>query len=238
MTASIAGLMVVVPARDEEALIGECLDSINVAVDKVSVARPDLAVVVVVVADQCVDRTAEIAHEAGVHVVRTDEGCVGAARRAGVDAGIALLPAIPTHQVWIANTDADTRVPSAWLTQQVGLADRGARLMVGRAIPDRHDLDESTWARWRRRHTSAEVVAHIHGANLGVRLDDYHAAGGWSRLHEHEDRHLVDSLLAIGIPAAAGLDVITSGRLHGRVPGGFSGYLRKIDDAPPALEVD
>jgi hypothetical protein len=111
--------------------------------------------------------------------------------------------------------------------------------VIGRAVPDRDDLDDATWTRWHRRHTSPDVAAHVHGANLGFRLDDYHAAGGWSRLHEHEDRHLVDSLMVTGVPAAAGLDVITSGRLNGRVPGGFSGYLRMIEADPPGvLEAD
>ena len=234
-TTSIDGLLVVVPARDEEALIGRCLDAITTAVDVVRASRPDLAVAVVAVADRCLDRTAEIAHEAGAHVVTTDEACVGAARRAGVKAGIALLPDVPSQQLWVASTDADTRVPSAWLEHQVCLAARGTRLVIGRAVPDPDDLDTTTWTRWRRRHTSPEVAAHIHGANLGFRLDDYHAAGGWSRLHEHEDRHLVDSLLATGVPAAAGLDVVTSGRLQGRVPGGFSGFLRTLDARRPGL---
>ncbi len=234
-TTSIDGLLVVVPARDEEALIGRCLEAIHTAVQVVRTSRPDLAVAVVVVADRCLDRTADIAHQAGAHVVRTHEACVGAARRAGVDAGVALLSAVPAQQMWIASTDADTRVPAAWLDHQVSLATRGARLVIGRAVPDRDDLDEATWTRWRRRHTSPEITAHIHGANLGFRLDDYQAVGGWSRLHEHEDRHLVDSLLATGVPAAAGLDVVTSGRVHGRAPGGFSGFLRAIEATPPGV---
>jgi glycosyltransferase involved in cell wall biosynthesis len=237
--ASVNGLLVVVPARNEEALIGRCLDAIDAAVGMVRASRPDLDVAVVVVADRCLDRTADIASETGAHVVRTDAGCVGAARRLGVDAGIELLPGVPAEQTWIASTDADTRVPPAWLEHQVALATRGARLVIGRAVPDRDDLAATTWTRWHGRHTSPDVAAHIHGANLGFRLDDYHAAGGWSRLHEHEDRHLVDSLLVTGVPAAAGLDVITSGRLHGRVLGGFSGYLRTIEATPPGvLEAD
>jgi len=237
-TPSVSGLLVVIPARDEEALIGECLAAVHAAVDVVRVSRPDIAVAVVVVADRCLDGTAEVAYAAGAHVVPTEAGCVGTARRLGVDAGMALLPAPPAHQTWIASTDADTRVPIGWLDQQVALATRGVRLVIGRAVPDRVDLDATTWTRWRRRHTSKEVGAHVHGANLGFRLDDYRAAGGWSRLHEHEDRHLVDSLLAAGVPAAAGLDVVTSGRLEGRVPGGFSGYLRTIAARRPPGVLD
>ena len=229
----LRGLLVVVPARDEEQLLGRCLAAISLAVDRVRATHRDLATAVLVVADQCVDSSADIARRAGARVLEIEAGCVGTARRAGVDAGVALLPTGPAHQTWVASTDADSRVPAAWLEHQVDLATSGTRLVIGRVTPDRDDVTDTTWARWHRRHTSVDVDAHIHGANLGFRLDDYLAAGGWPRLPQHEDQHLVNALLAAGVPAAAGLDVITSGRLRGRVPGGFSGYLRKIDAAPP-----
>jgi glycosyltransferase involved in cell wall biosynthesis len=232
----IRGLLVVVPARDEEQLLGRCLAAINRAVDRLQSSHPDVVAQVLVVADRCVDRTADIAHDAGANVVEIDAGCVGTARRAGVDVGIALLPPGPPHQIWVVSTDADSRVPTTWLEHQVDLAHHGTRLIIGRATPDRDDLTEVAWTRWQRRHTSIEFDAHIHGANLGFRLDDYLAAGGWPRLLQHEDQHLVNALLAARVPAAPGLEVITSGRLRGRVPGGFSGYLRKIEGTEPASE--
>jgi Glycosyl transferase family 2 len=232
----IRGLLVVVPARDEEQLLGRCLAAINLAMDSLRTKHRDLATAVLVVADRCVDSTADIAREAGAHVLEIEAGCVGTARRAGVGAGIALLPSGPSHQTWVASTDADSQVPATWLEHQIDLASSGTRLIIGRATPDRDDLTEATWARWHRRHTSLDIDAHIHGANLGFRLDDYLATGGWPRLPQHEDQHLVNALLAAGVRAAPGLDVITSGRLRGRVPGGFSGYLRKIEGTEPASE--
>jgi glycosyltransferase involved in cell wall biosynthesis len=232
----IRGLLVVVPARDEERLLGRCLAAMRLAIDRLRARHRDLAAEVLVVADRCVDRTADIAREAGAHVLEIDAGCVGTARREGVDSGIALLPPTPSHQTWVASTDADSRVPVTWLEHQVDLATSGTRLMIGRVTPDRDDLSEATWTRWHRRHTSHDIDAHIHGANLGFRLDDYLATGGWPRLNQHEDQHLVNALLAAGVPAKGGPHVITSGRLRGRVPGGFSGYLRKIEGAEPASE--
>ena len=230
----VTGLLVVVPARDEKQLLGRCLAALGLAVDRLHARHREIVTALVVVADRCVDSTADIARQAGAHVVELDAGCVGAARRAGVDAGVALLPEGPPRRTWVASTDADSRVPAIWLEHQAELAIRGTRLMIGRAVPDRDDLSEAAWARWRRRHTSIDVDAHIHGANLGFRLDDYLAAGGWPRLHQHEDQHLVQALLAAGVPAAGGPDVTTSGRLSGRVPGGFSGYLRMIEGVEPA----
>jgi hypothetical protein len=232
----IRGLLVVVPARDEEQLLGGCLAAISLAADGLRRWHRGVVAQVLVVADRCVDSTADIAREAGAHVVEIDSGCVGTARREGVAAGIALLPHGPSHQIWVASTDADSRVPVTWLEHQVDLATAGTRLMIGRVTPDRDDLSEATWTRWHRCHTSLDIDAHIHGANLGFRLDDYLDAGGWPRLQQHEDQHLVNALLAAGVPAAAGPDVITSGRLRGRVPEGFSGYLREIEGAEPASE--
>jgi len=232
----VGGLVVVVPARDEEQLLERCLAAVSLAADRLRARHRGVVAEVVVVADRCVDSTADIARGAGAHVLEIDAGCVGAARRAGVEAGVALLPPGPPHQIWVASTDADSRVPPSWLEHQVDLAVRGTRLVIGRVTPDREDISEAAWTRWHKRHASLEVDAHIHGANLGFRLDDYLAAGGWPRLHEHEDQHLANALLAAGVPAAPGLEVVTSGRLRGRVQGGFSGYLRMIERAEPEID--
>jgi hypothetical protein len=112
--------------------------------------------------------------------------------------------------------------------------------VTGRAVPDRHELDElddRMWHRWHALHRSTTVGAHVHGANLGFRLDDYLAAGGWPPLRQHEDRRLVDALLEAGVQAATGLDVATSARLVNRVPGGFAGYLRALVGPTPVDDV-
>ncbi|QIG43350.1 glycosyltransferase family 2 protein [Nocardioides anomalus] len=224
--APIAAVLVVVPARDEEALLPGCLAALSAALEHLHGVR-DVAAELVVVADRCADRTAALAVDAGAWVVAADEGCVGAARRRGVEAGLSRLPRVAADRVWVASTDADTRVPPRWLTHQLALADDGVDLVLGRAVPDPDEIDAATGARWHQRHrTPAELP--VHGANLGVRLDAYRAAGGWPRLPEHEDRQLVDVLLGLGTPYAPGLDVVTSARLAGRSPGGYAGYLRDL----------
>lgn len=225
----IERLLVVVPARDEEDGVGRSLAALTTAVAVARADRPGLAVAVVVVADLCTDATADVARDAGAHVVTTRAGRVGAARRTGVAAARLLLPPGAPDRAWVASTDADTRVPSYWLAHQLGLADAGARLVLGRAHPDPADLPPAVWQAWQQRHTTTDPTVHVHGANLGVRLDAYDAAGGWPRLREHEDRRLVDALLAAGVPAEPGLPVLTSGRRTGRTPGGFAGYLRALE---------
>ena len=74
----MSGIGVVVPARDEEDLIGDCLASIARASALVAVP-----VVVVVVADGCSDSTADVARGlAGVKVVEL----------APVGVGLAVVP--------------------------------------------------------------------------------------------------------------------------------------------------
>jgi glycosyltransferase involved in cell wall biosynthesis len=72
-------LAVVVPAKDEEATIGELLNRID------CVRVPDCELWTVVVDDGSIDRTAEIARERGADVVRHPENMgLGAALRTGL----------------------------------------------------------------------------------------------------------------------------------------------------------
>ena len=116
-----------VPARDEEASIAACLASIDRAA-----GRCRVPVRVVVAADRCRDRTAElvagfVASHCEVAVVTGHWRSMGTARAAAVAAGT-------SHGAtgsWIANTDADCRVPEDWLDRQLELARRGIHAVAG-----------------------------------------------------------------------------------------------------------
>lgn len=226
----LSDVLVVVPARDEAALIESCLDSVRAAAHRLRSSRPDVRVTVVVVADRCTDGTASLARAAGAHVVETSAGGVGAARRAGVGAGVRLLGSPDPRRTWLASTDADTVVPITWLQRHVALAEEGAQLVLGRAVPDPAGLDPAAAVRWHQLHPVVVDDPHryVHGANLGVRLDALTSAGGWPALREHEDHVLVEALAARGTPARLGPDVTTSARREGRTPGGYAGYLREL----------
>jgi len=207
---------VVVPARDEEELIGECLRSIGEAAGHVLPA-----VDVVVVADRCRDRTAEIARELGAAVIVTEQGNVGAARAAGTAA------AIVAGADWLAHTDADSIVPRDWLSVQLRAADAGADVVVGTVRPRFADLAPQQIRAWRATHSHGESLGHVHGANLGVRTEAYERAGGFEPLVEHEDVELVERLRAFAsIVASDAAEVTTSGRRWGRTTGGYARYLR------------
>lgn len=220
----IRAVAVVIPARDEEELVGRCLASVEAAAER---ARADgIHVRVILVADDCRDGTAGIARAAGVEVIETADGRVGAARARGVDAALAAAGG-SADELWIACTDADSEVPPAWITSQLELADAGADVVVGTVRPELADLSPEQVAAWRATRVPGQANGHVHGANLGIRGDAYLAAGGFPAVAEHEDVDLVARLRARGasVAASAAGEVLTSSRREGRTPGGYAGYL-------------
>jgi len=73
-----ARFSIVIPARNEEALIGRCLASIRTA----AAGYPD-EVEIIVVLNRCSDRTAEIALQAGARTVEENARSLAAIRNAG-----------------------------------------------------------------------------------------------------------------------------------------------------------
>lgn len=219
---SVAHVAVVIPARDEEQRIARCLHAVAGAVATVG---PTVRVSVIVVADGCVDDTVAIARAfAGVDVLEVRHSNVGAARSAGA------MFALGLGAEWIANTDADSEVPSNWLTVQLRLAAEGHDVMVGSVRPDLSELSPDQARRWLDAHHRAEregsPAERIYGANLGIRSSAYVAVGGFRALSEHED---VDLVGRSGVVVASDeCRVVTSSRLVGRTPGGYAGYLREL----------
>ncbi|WP_229052351.1 glycosyltransferase [Aeromicrobium sp. Leaf350] len=231
-------VVVVIPARDEEATIAVAVDAVRTA----AVNLPAPATVdVVVVADACSDRTVELASEAGAHVIVCDEGNVGAARALGC--AWALDRAHDVGALWLALTDADSIVPADWLARHVEEARAGADVLLGTV--ELEAAEARRHPRWllgyRRRRTGADH-GHVHGANLGVRATAYLAVGGFLDLPLHEDVDLVTRLLADGATPAWVDDVAvtTSARHLSRVTGGVASDLAAgadVDTAPGRIDV-
>ncbi len=229
LTRPIDALHVVVPARNEQALIGRCLKTLGASRDRLRLVAPGLDVGITVVLDACTDRTGEVvARFADVTAVHGDAGRVGSARALGITS-VAGRVAHP-ERTWILNTDADTVVPVSWLAAQRTLAVRGWDLVVGTVQPDPADLDARSWSAWRVRHRLGEGHEHVHGANLGFLLAAYQQVGGYEDVRVHEDVRLVRALRATGRPhlATARTIVTTSGRRSGRAPAGFAAYVDAV----------
>lgn len=230
-SARIDVVHVVVPARNEEALLPRCLDSIEMAGSLLRAEQPQIAISVCVVLDGCTDRSeALVRQRLGVRTLTIDSCSAGAARRHGLDDVVRRTPDRSRHTTWVANTDADTVVPPHWLTAQVAVAQAGIQLVVGTVVPDADDLAAAVLAEWWARHDLGESHPYVHGANLGFTLSAYLAVGGYRSLREHEDVTLVRALRDAGVPwlATDTTRVLTSGRQSGRTPGGFGRYLHHL----------
>ena len=252
---AVRRVTVVVPARNEERLIGRCLRGLDGARRRLGRRRPDVEVEVVVVLDAGTDRTADIVtHHGDVTLLTVEAACVGAARQAGIrhvlegghgDDGPAgsvdpvdLLGHLDHGTHWVTNTGADSVVPSSWLLEQLAIAEAGHDVVVGLVEPDPSELGADVLARWRGRHRLVEGHDHVHGANLAFRLSTYVAAGGFEPLPVHEDVRLVERMRTGGarVVATARVRVRTSARTTGRAPQGFAGYLDELAGGAAAVE--
>jgi hypothetical protein len=236
---AIASVGIVIPARNEQARLGRCLDAIAAAIDNLrGTAFASVAVQTVVVLDRCTDRTADIASQySDVQTITADLGNVGLARALGVRS----LPAAAKrpHNVWLANTDADSTVPVHWLTHMLEHAHRGTDLVLGTVTPDALTPRRLRQA-WADRHDTHDGHPHIHAANLGIRASTYLALGGWPPRTSGEDAGLVHAAeldSAVRIRRSGAIPVITSSRLSGRAPHGFAHYLQCLAEhlEQPAL---
>jgi glycosyltransferase involved in cell wall biosynthesis len=124
-------LSVIIPARNEEALIGEVVEAVLASVARAAGAPltdlwlPETAFEVIVADDGSEDATAAIvgmfADDAGVRLVRCAGGTCGAARNAGVSASSGRV---------LCFVDADTIVPEHAVDRILELHERERKCLV------------------------------------------------------------------------------------------------------------
>lgn len=227
-------IAVLIPARNEEALLPRCLHSVLRAM---AALDGSATVDVVVVADSCCDNTEHLAKgflQQHGRVLSSTAGMVGQVRALAAQAAMERCPALLEH-CWLANTDADCEVPEAWLQQQLALAMAGWAAVAG--IVDVDCFAEHlpvVEARFRSSYVLPLTGGHphVHGANLGVRADAYLQVGGWGSLSTAEDHDLWSRLRQAGARCLSdrSLQVVTSGRRVGRAPLGFAGALARHNE--------
>ena len=219
-------LAVIVPANNEESLIGVCLRSVSEAA-----SWPGLQgepVLVIVVLDACTDDTAGVAVAAGAVLVWVQARNVGIARATGAQLALKL------GARWLAFTDADTVVAPDWLHVQMSLCSDAVCGTVGVSDWDTHG--DAMRQHFDVTYTDADGHQHIHGANLGVSAQAYQLAGGFEPLASSEDVALVRALEAVGarIAWSAAPRVVTSARREFRAPGGFGATLVRVGEGHAA----
>ena len=237
---------VVVPARDEEHLIGSCLQAIATQ-ERVSHDEYEILLVL----DQCKDQTEARAREIAVdqphlrlHLLDGPGEGSGPARRVGMDAACARLLQVGRPEGLMACTDADTVVAPDWIATQLRAVSEGARAIGGRIeLADDGKLPESVWCRHAEeghlRHdrllsepnpTGETQHWQFSGASMTLTAAVYTQVGGLEPQTTLEDEHLEKALLHHDVPIHRLLSVrvTTSPRLEGRATRDLSYDLARI----------
>lgn len=231
---------VVVPAKDEEALIGRCLEALA-SQDGIGYEEYE----VLLVLDRCSDGTEGRAREVAKRHPRLrlrflegpGEG-VGHARRAGMEAAYGRLMETIGPDGLIASTDADSTVEAAWLSAQLALVGEGARAIGGRIEleDDGRFLPEGALAwyeeqglsRYRRVLSTGADSPPEHwqfsGASLSLTARTYREIGGLPPRADLEDEYLERALEEKGvwISRSSSVKVTTSARTRGRARRGLA----------------
>jgi len=212
-------ISVVIPVYNEAALLGGCREAVERAAQDTRLDGEPVEVVVVL--DACTDRSAAVAVHRRAQIVSLDAHCVGAARALGASF------AMDSGARWIAFTDADTIVPSNWLSAQMAAAADAACGPVW--IADWSGHPSGVRERFLLQYGALDT-RHVHGANLGLSAGAYRASGGFRTLPQGEDAALVSSLIERGAKVAwnASPRVTTSARWESAVEGGLASLLRNL----------
>lgn len=181
----------------------------------------------------------------------------GHARRAAMDLAETWFGKRGIKDGVILTTDADSRVPPGWIANNLAAIDAGADAVLGRlALDEEGDLlpdalhrrgwlegsyealltelsatiDPIKWNPWPHHAT-------ISGASLALTIESYRRVGGLPRVPLGEDKALVAQLLHHDrkIRFDPAIQVITSGRVNGRAPGGVADTLRTRSVEPEAF---
>jgi len=233
---------VVMPVHNEQELLGSALESLSDAFDELS--HGSLLLSVALVMDACTDVSEEIAsewrvalarlcHPLAVTVVTSSAHNVGRARALGCAVLLKQWSRIDPARIWLATTDADSRVPRHWLTTQLSQHEAGVDQWYGRVtVADWSEYSADARSRWQHEYESESQP--IHGANLGFNAAIYLEAGGFEPLDTGEDRALHRALVTLGALSHydSAVRVVTSARRRARAPLGFAHALNVICSAP------
>lgn len=219
---------VIVPAHDEQALLPACLEALSVATSGVGVE-----VLVLAVLDACTDGSLAICSDHGVAALLVSERSAGRARALGFAAAISdLTQRWRLEDIWLATTDADSRVAPDWLAEQLRRAEDGADAVFGVVdVDDWSDHDPLVPERFQELYTSPDPHPHRHGACLGLRASRYVEVGGMPALTVGEDQALaalLERVPGLRVDATTSVRVTTSARRRSRVVGGFASLLSSL----------
>ena len=245
-------ICVVVPARNEEELIGSCLRALA---EQGEVPCEEYEILLVL--DECIDGTRARAKEVAtsypalrLYLLDGPGKGSGYARRVGMEAACDRLHAVGRPHALIASTDADTIGAPDWISVQLAATERGARAIGGRieladdgTVPEALFQWHVTRGNSRHRRLLSELgpsgrTEHwqFSGASMSLTAAVYRTVGGLEPRNALEDEQLEDALCRHGVSIERLLSarVVTSARLVGRADRGLA---RDLSAAAKALKV-
>ena len=161
---------VIVPAHNEEQYIGKCLQAIRTAEEQTESG----SVQIIVVANRCTDKTAEIAAQYGAEVIENQDKCIASIRNAGAKAAAGEI---------LVTVDADTYIEPETFTEIRTLLESG-RYIGGGAVPtfDRASLGIAVSTFYVLLQMLPEIIrcrGMLSGAVFWCRKSDFDAVGGF-----------------------------------------------------------
>lgn len=182
---------VVIPAHNEEKYIGKCLRAIKSAAKYVLPDRTEI----IVVANRCTDKTADIAAKYGARVLTNDDKCISAIRNTGVRAARGEI---------LVTIDADSLMTKYSLVEIKELLESG-RYVGGGANPkfDRMSLGIAFSAMYVAVNLLPIMIkngGYLSGAMFWCYKRDFDAIGGFDEsMVSLEDMDLARRLKKLGM---------------------------------------
>ena len=196
-----------IPAHNEEEYLPSCLEAVKRAAavleasrraDKSAATLPDgepAGVEIVVVANRCTDRTAEIAAGFGAVVVQNDARCIAQVRNAGVRA---------SHGGIVVTVDADSVMSEGALREVVEMLDSGK--FIGGGTPVRFSrmslgiFCSALYVAWNLIPVMIKNKAALSGGMFWFRREDFDRIGGFDEtLVSLEDMDFAARLNKLGL---------------------------------------
>ena len=161
---------VIVPAHNEENYIGKCLKAIRTAEEQSDAGR----VQIIVVANRCTDKTAEIAEQYGAEVIENQDKCIASIRNAGAKAAAGKI---------LVTVDADTYIAPETFKEIRSLLGSG-KYIGGGAVPtfDRASPGIACSTFYVLIQMLPEIIkarGMLSGAVFWCRKQDFDAVGGF-----------------------------------------------------------
>lgn len=200
-------ISVVIPAHNEEDFIAPCLESVKRAAAALHNGGSGV-VEIIVVANRCTDRTAEIAAGFGAQVVENDARCIAQVRNAGVRA---------SHGEIVVTVDADSVMSEQALHEVVEMLESGR--YIGGGTPVRFSrmsagiFFSALYVAWNLIPVMLRNKAALSGGMFWFYRRDFDAVGGFDEsLVSLEDMDFAVRLNRLGV--SRGLKYGTLKRSH------------------------